>query len=62
MQNSSPYGAGGRPGLVEDAWFQGAAFALLPKPIPPAELLFEVGKMINGLAPIREVLADGTRG
>jgi CheY-like chemotaxis protein len=34
--------------LLENARAQGYDFDLLLKPLPPAELLFEVGKMVNG--------------
>jgi CheY-like chemotaxis protein len=36
--------------LLEDARALGHQFDLLMKPVPPTELLFEVGKMINGTA------------
>lgn len=34
--------------LLEDARALGHNFDLLLKPLPPVELLFEVGKMVNG--------------
>jgi CheY-like chemotaxis protein len=43
--------------LLEDARAQGHDFDLLVKPVPPAELLFEVGKMVNGTAAIHAVLS-----
>jgi len=42
--------------LLEDARAQGHDFDLLLKPVPPAELLFEVGRMVNGTLPIHAVL------
>jgi hypothetical protein len=42
--------------LLEDARAQGHDFDLLLKPVPPTELLFEVGKMVNGTVPIHAVL------
>ena len=42
--------------LLEDARAQGHDFDLLLKPVPPTELLFEVGKMLNGTVPIHAVL------
>ena len=41
--------------LLEDARAQGHDFDLLLKPVPPTELLFEVGKMINGTVAIHSV-------
>jgi CheY-like chemotaxis protein len=41
--------------LLEDARAQGHDFDLLLKPVPPTELLFEVGKMINGTVAIHPV-------
>jgi CheY-like chemotaxis protein len=41
-------GQAGTMDLLEDARAQGHDFDLLPKPVPPTELLFEVEKMING--------------
>ena len=41
------------PGLVEDARARGHEFHLLLKPVPPAELLVEIGKMVNATAPVR---------
>jgi DNA-binding NtrC family response regulator len=48
--------------LVEDAQFKENRFAFLQKPIPPAQLVFEVGKIINGKVAIRTVLADWASG
>ncbi len=39
--------------LLENARAQGYDFDLLLKPVPPTELLFEVGKMVNGTVPMR---------
>jgi DNA-binding response OmpR family regulator len=44
--------------LLENARVQGHDFDLLLKPVPPTELLFEVGKMVNGTAPIHAVLPE----
>jgi DNA-binding NtrC family response regulator len=41
--------------LLEDARARGHEFDLLQKPVPPTELLFEVGKMVNGTAAIHAV-------
>jgi CheY-like chemotaxis protein len=41
--------------LLEDARVQGHQFDLLLKPVPPTELLFELGKMINGTVAIPAV-------
>ena len=41
--------------LLEDARARGHDFDLLQKPVPPTELLFEVGKMVNGTAAIHAV-------
>jgi CheY-like chemotaxis protein len=41
--------------LLEHARAQGHHFDLLLKPVPPTELLFEVGKMINGTVAIYAV-------
>jgi CheY-like chemotaxis protein len=41
--------------LLEDARAQGHEFDLLLKPVPPTELVFEVGKMVNGTAAIYAV-------
>jgi CheY-like chemotaxis protein len=41
----------GTLGLVEVARAQGHEFNLLLKPVPPAELLLEVGKMVDATAP-----------
>jgi CheY-like chemotaxis protein len=43
--------------LLEDARAQGHQFDLLLKPVPPTELLFELGKMINGTVAIAAVEA-----
>ena len=42
--------------LLEGARAQGHDFNLLLKPVPPTELLFEVGKIINGTVAIYAVL------
>jgi DNA-binding response OmpR family regulator len=44
--------------LLEDARAQGHHFDLLLKPIPPTELLFEVGKVVNGTVAIHAVKED----
>jgi DNA-binding response OmpR family regulator len=44
--------------LLEDARAQGHDFNLLLKPIPPTELLFEVGKVVNGTVAIHPVKED----
>lgn len=44
--------------LLGDARAQGHNFDLLQKPVPPIELLFEVGKMVNGTVPIHTVLPE----
>ena len=44
--------------LLEDARAQGHNFDLLQKPVPPTELLFEVGKMVNGTVAIHAVKED----
>ena len=44
--------------LLEDARARGHDFNLLLKPIPPTELLFEVGKMVNGSVAIHAVLPE----
>ncbi len=41
--------------LVEGARAEGHEFDLLLKPVPPTELLFEVGKIINGTVAIYAV-------
>lgn len=41
--------------FLEDARAQGHDFDLLLKPVPPTELLFEVGKMVNGTVAIHAV-------
>jgi CheY-like chemotaxis protein len=38
--------------LLEDARAQGHEFHLLLKPVPPAELLLEIGKMVDATVPI----------
>jgi CheY-like chemotaxis protein len=43
--------------LLEDARAQGHQFDLLLKPVPPTDLLFELGKMINGTVAIPAVEA-----
>ena len=40
-------------GLIEDARARGHEFHLLLKPVPPAELILEVGKMVDATAPVR---------
>jgi DNA-binding response OmpR family regulator len=44
--------------LLEDARAQGHHFDLLLKPIPPTELLFEVGRVVNGTVAIHAVKED----
>jgi hypothetical protein len=44
--------------LLENARAQGHDFDLLLKPVPPTELLFEVGKMVNGTVPMHAVLPE----
>jgi CheY-like chemotaxis protein len=44
--------------LLEDARVQGHDFDLLLKPVPPPDLLFEVGKLVNGTVAIRTVLPE----
>ena len=39
------------PALIEDARVQGHEFHLLFKPLPPAELLLEIGKMVDATVP-----------
>ncbi len=39
-------------GLLKEARAQGHDFHLLVKPVPPAELLLEIGKMVNVAVPI----------
>jgi CheY-like chemotaxis protein len=41
--------------LLEDARAQGHDFDLLLKPVAPTELLFEVGKIVNGTVAIHAV-------
>jgi CheY-like chemotaxis protein len=43
--------------LLEDARAQGHQFDLLLKPVPPTELLSELGRMINGTAAIPAIEA-----
>jgi CheY-like chemotaxis protein len=45
--------------LLEEARARGHNFDLLQKPVPPTELLFEVGKMVNGSVPIRTLSPAG---
>jgi hypothetical protein len=45
--------------LLESARAQGHDFDLLLKPVPPTELLFEVGKMVSGTVAINAVLPLG---
>ncbi len=40
------------PGLLEEARAQGHDFRLLLKPVPPAEFLLEIRKMVTTAAPI----------
>jgi DNA-binding NtrC family response regulator len=47
--------------LLEDARAQGHDFDLLLKPVPPAELLFEVGRMVNGTVAIHAVLPETSK-
>jgi CheY-like chemotaxis protein len=42
--------------LLESARAQGHDFDVLLKPVPPTELLFEVGKMVNGTVALNAVL------
>lgn len=42
--------------LLEDARARGHHFDMLLKPVPPTELLLEVGKMVNGTVAIHAVL------
>jgi hypothetical protein len=58
MQNLALFGTGSRLRSAEDAGAQGHQFDLLLKPVPPTELLFELGKMINGTAAIQAVLPE----
>ena len=39
------------PALIEDARVQGHEFHLLFKPLPPAELLLEIGKIVDATVP-----------
>ena len=48
--------------LLQDARALGHDFDLLLKPLPPAELLFEVGKMVNGNAAIHTFQAAKPNG
>jgi CheY-like chemotaxis protein len=45
--------------LLEDARIRGHSFDLLLKPLPPTELLFEVGKVVDGSVTIRALLPAG---
>jgi CheY-like chemotaxis protein len=45
--------------LLEDARARGHDFDLLLKPVPPTELLFEVGKMVNGSVTMRAISPAG---
>jgi DNA-binding NtrC family response regulator len=47
--------------LLEDARAQGHDFDLLLKPVPLTELLFEVGRMVDGRFAIRAVLPATSR-
>jgi CheY-like chemotaxis protein len=49
-------GQAGTVDLLEVARVQGHDFDLVLKPVPPTELLFEVGKMVNGTVAIHGVL------
>jgi CheY-like chemotaxis protein len=40
------------PGLIEDARVRGHEFHLLLKPLPPAEFLLEIGKMVDATVPV----------
>ena len=40
------------PALIEEARRQGHEFHLLWKPMPPAELLLEIGKMVDVTVPV----------
>jgi CheY-like chemotaxis protein len=48
--------------LLEDARAQGHDFDLLLKPLPPAELLFEIRKMVNGNVAIDSFQATKVNG
>ena len=41
--------------LLEDARAQGHDFDLLQKPVPPTELLFEIGKIVNGTVAVQAI-------
>jgi len=41
--------------LLEGARAQGHHFDLLLKPIPPTELIFEIGKIVNGTVAVRAI-------
>jgi DNA-binding NtrC family response regulator len=40
------------PGLIEDARVRGYEFHLLLKPLPPAEFLLEIGRMVDATVPV----------
>jgi CheY-like chemotaxis protein len=48
--------------LLEDAHAKGRDFDLLLKPVPPAELLFKVAKMVTGTVAIHAVLPETAKG
>ena len=48
--------------LLEDARAKGHDFDLLLKPVPPAELLFKVARMVNGTVAIHAVLPQTAKG
>ena len=41
--------------LLKDARAQGHHFDLLLKPIPPTELIFEIGKIVNGTVAVQAI-------
>jgi CheY-like chemotaxis protein len=47
--------------LLEAARAQGHDFDLLLKPVPPSELLFEVGKMVDGSVAMHAVLPETSK-
>lgn len=47
--------------LLEDARAQGHDFDLLLKPAPPRELLFEVGKKVDGSVAMHAVLPESSK-
>jgi CheY-like chemotaxis protein len=47
--------------LLEDARAQGHDFDLLLKPVPPSELLIEVGKMVGGSVAMHVVLPETSK-